>query len=60
MYGICNKDTSPKHLKEGMDFQKANIEKIFGPYHNMNGYQYTWFEDEEIRGEIEGLWMIMH
>jgi len=32
-YGICNKGTSFKHLKKGMDFQEENIEKIFKPCH---------------------------
>jgi hypothetical protein len=41
-----------------MDFQKENVEKIFGTCHNKNGYRYTWFEDEKIIGEIEGLCMI--
>jgi len=37
-YDICNKGTSPNHLKEGMGFQKEVVEKIFKLYHNRNGY----------------------
>lgn len=60
MYGICNKGTSPKHLKKGMDFQRVDIENIFGPCHNKIGYRYTWSKDEEIIGDIQRLWMIVH
>jgi hypothetical protein len=41
-YGICIKDPSPKCLKLGKDFEEEEVENIFGPCINRNGYHYTW------------------
>jgi hypothetical protein len=47
-YGLCYKGLSPKHLKLNKGFEKVKIEKIFGPYLNKNGYQYSWSQNEKI------------
>jgi hypothetical protein len=59
-YGLCNKGLSPKCLKLCKDFEKAKVEKVFGPCINKNGYRYTWYGDEKIIAEVESLWMITH
>ncbi len=58
-YNICIKGPSPKCLKL-RDFEKEEVEKIFGPYINRNGYHYTWSSDEQLIAEVERLWMITH
>jgi hypothetical protein len=41
-----------KHLKE------ADIEEIFGPYINRNGYRYAHSDDEALITQVETQYMI--
>jgi hypothetical protein len=50
----------PKWLKVGKDFKEHEVEALFGPCINKNGYRYTYTNDEEVIAFVEMLWMTMH
>jgi hypothetical protein len=52
-YGLCNKGLNPKHLRVGTHCTEEDVEKLFGPYVNQNGYKYCHNEDEEFAKAVE-------
>jgi hypothetical protein len=59
-YGLCNKGLNPKHLRVGTHCIEEDVEKLFGPCVNQNGYKYCHSEDEEFVKAVEWQWMVCH
>jgi hypothetical protein len=59
-YGLCNKGLAPKRLRIGLHVSEADIESLFGPKVNSNGYRYADNEDTEFVERVEKMWMITH
>lgn len=38
-YGLCNEGANPKRLKIGVHIEEADVEQLFGPCINRNGYR---------------------
>jgi hypothetical protein len=57
---FCNKGLAPKHLKVRRDFLEEEVEALFGPSMNMNGYSYCHTNDEEVIARVENLFMVIH
>ncbi len=57
---FCSKKFTPKHLKVGRDLLEEEVEALFGPSMNKNGYQYCHTNDEELIAIIEYLFMVIH
>ena len=58
-YGLCNRVITPKQIKIGQHLEEADVETLFEPRHNGNGYRYAAC-DEEFVHKVETMWMICH
>ena len=58
-YGLCNRGITPKQIKIGQHLEEADVETLFGPRHNGNGYRYAACDEEFVR-KVETMWMICH
>jgi hypothetical protein len=59
-YNFCNTCINPKRLKIGKDYIDEELQALFRPNNNKNGYQYLFSEDEKLIKQVEELWMIVH
>lgn len=58
-YSLCNRGITPKHIKIGIHLEEADVESLFGPRQNGNGYRYATMDEEFVR-KVETMWMICH
>jgi len=56
---LCNRGITPKQIKIGIHLEEADVESLFGPRQNGNGYQYATMDEEFVR-KVETMWMICH
>lgn len=59
-YGLSNEGLNPKRLKIGVQLEEVDVESLFGPCINRNGYRYCHKDDEELIREVESKYMICH
>jgi hypothetical protein len=58
-YNLCNRGITPKQIKIGIHLEEADVESLFGPQQNGNGYRYATMDEEFVR-KVETMWMICH
>jgi hypothetical protein len=58
-YNLCNRGITPKQIKIGCHLEEADVESLFGPRQNGNGYRYATMDKEFVR-KVETMWMICH
>ena len=58
-YNLCNRGITPKQIKIGHHLEEADVESLFGPRQNGNGYRYATMDEEFVR-KVETMWMICH
>jgi hypothetical protein len=58
-YSLCNRGITPKQIKIGIHLEEADVESLFGPRQNGNGYRYATMDEEFVR-KVETMWMICH
>ena len=56
---MCNRGITPKHIKIGVHLEEADVESLFGPRQNGNGYRYATMDEDFVR-KVETMWMICH
>lgn len=59
-FGLCNEGFAPKRLRFGVHLDEADVEGLFGPKVNANGYRYSMSEDIALVERVEKCWMITH
>ena len=59
-FGLCNEGFAPKRLRFGVHLDEADVESLFGPKVNANGYRYSMSEDVALQERVEKCWMITH
>jgi hypothetical protein len=58
-YNLCNRGITPKQIKIGIHLEEADVESLFGPRQNGNGYRYATMDEDFVR-KVETMWMICH
>ena len=58
-YNLCNRGITPKQIKIGVHLEEADVESLFGPRQNGNGYRYATMDEDFVR-KVETMWMICH
>ena len=58
-YKLHNHGITPKQIKIGQHLEEADVESLFGPRQNGNGYKYSQCDEEFVR-RVETMWMICH
>jgi hypothetical protein len=58
-YNLCNRGITPKQIKIRHHLEESNVESLFGPRQNGNGYRYATMDEEFVR-KVETMWMICH
>ena len=58
-YNLCNRGITPKQIKIGIHLEEADVESLFGPRQNGNGYRYATMDEDFVR-RVETMWMICH
>ena len=58
-YNLCNRGITPKQIKIGHHLEESDVESLFGPRQNGNGYRYATMDEEFVR-KVETMWMICH
>jgi len=59
-YGLCFEWINPKQVKVFKDITLEEVNKIFKPIVNKNGYSYVHNKDPNFIHKVETLWMIVH
>ena len=58
-YKLHNHGITPKQIKIGQHLEEADVESLFGPRQNGNGYKYSQCAEEFVK-RVETMWMICH
>jgi hypothetical protein len=48
IYDLCSIRPCPKRLKISRDFKEEEVQELFGPSNNKNGYQYYFSDNVEL------------
>jgi hypothetical protein len=58
-YKLHNHGITPKQIKIGQHLEEADVESLFGPRQNGNGYKYSQCAEDFVM-RVESMWMICH
>lgn len=58
-YKLHNHGITPKQIKIGQHLEEADVESLFGPRMNGNGYKYSHCKEDFVM-RVESMWMICH